>query len=79
MSTASTHQCPAMHCTKRVRGDMLTCRAHWFMIPGPLRTAVWDTYAGGSGAGSPEHTEAITAAVDALNEKIRAMVDVMRP
>jgi hypothetical protein len=79
MSTASTHQCPAMHCTRRVRDDMLTCRAHWFMIPAPLRTAVWDTYAGGAGKGSPEHTEAITAAVDALNEKIRAMVNVMRP
>jgi hypothetical protein len=79
MPDSATHQCPAMHCTRRVRQDMLTCRAHWFMIPKQLRDDVWATYAGGSGMGSIEHTEAITAAVDALNEKIRAMVDVMRP
>jgi hypothetical protein len=51
---------------------MLMCRPHWFMVPKPLRDDVWNAYAGGMGAGSEEHTDAIMAAVGAVNEKISA-------
>lgn len=51
---------------------MLMCRPHWFMVPKPLRDAVYDAYAGGLGAGSPAHRDAILAAVEAVNAKLRA-------
>jgi hypothetical protein len=49
---------------------MLMCRPHWFMVPKALRDAVWDAWAGGLGAGSPAHREAILAAVGAVNRKL---------
>ena len=70
---ASTHRCPALGCTRRVSSKMLTCQPHWFMIPGPFRRAIHAAWAGGAGAGSPGHAQAITAAVDALNKRIEAM------
>ncbi len=66
------HNCPAMGCTRRVGARQLMCRPHWFMVPKPLRDAVWDAWAGGLGAGSPAHRDAIRAAVDAVNDKLRA-------
>jgi len=49
---------------------MLMCRTHWYMVPKPLRNAVWNAWADGFGAGTPEHSEAILAAVDAVNRKL---------
>ena len=66
----ASHKCPADGCTQRVAVHMLMCRPHWYMVPKPLRGAVWAAWAGGLGAGSPEHTAAITAAVDAVNAKL---------
>jgi hypothetical protein len=57
---------------------MLMCRAHWFMVPKPLRDDVWAAWHG-PGGGSPEHTDAIAAAAEAVNEKIRAMLRTMQP
>jgi len=71
MTVSAAHDCPATGCTRRVGRGMLLCRPHWFMVPKALRDAVWDAYAGGLGAGSPAHLEAVSAAVEAVNAKLR--------
>jgi hypothetical protein len=67
-----THECPAVSCDRDVSVDMLMCRAHWFMVPPPLRRAVWTAWQDGAGAGTPAHTAAITAAISAVNGKLAA-------
>jgi len=62
-----THECPRNGCTRRVPAHMLMCRNDWYRVPGALRSAVWNAWDGGYGAGTPEHTAAITAAIDAVN------------
>jgi hypothetical protein len=49
---------------------MLMCRSHWYMVPKPLRDAVWNAWANGRGAGSPAHRDAITEAIEAVNRKL---------
>ena len=66
----SAHDCPARGCPQRVAPHMLMCRPHWFMVPKPLQRAVWTAWDGGAGAGTPEHTAAIRAAVRAVNERL---------
>jgi len=61
----SDHECPAPGCTLAVPRTMLACRGHWYAIPKSLRDAVWRAYRG-PGPGSPEHTEAVLAAVASL-------------
>lgn len=73
-----TASCPVIHCGKRLKGSLVMCHPHWFMVPRPLRAAVRDAY-DAHGAGSPEHAEATTAAVAAVNERIENMLKVMRP
>jgi hypothetical protein len=46
------------------------CRPHWYMVPAPLRSAVWNAWAGGIGAGTAAHRAAITAAIEAVNNKL---------
>jgi hypothetical protein len=72
MPASTAHNCPAAGCTRRVGQRMLMCRAHWFMVPKPLRDAVYDAYRDGLGAGSPAHRDAILAAVEAVNAKLAA-------
>jgi hypothetical protein len=69
-----THECPAAGCTREVRQEMLMCRIHWYMVPPPLRAAVWNAWqdGAGAGAGSPQHTAAIRAAIRSVNEKLAA-------
>lgn len=69
-AAVASHECPGRGCKQRVGTGMLACRPHWYMIPKPLRVAVWAAWRDGAGAGSPEHTAAITAAVKALNTKL---------
>jgi len=69
-ATVASHRCPGRDCKQRVAGDMLACRPHWYMIPRPLRAAVWAAWRDGAGAGSPEHAAAMAAAVEALNAKL---------
>lgn len=64
-----SHECPATGCTKAVNAGMLMCQTHWYMVPGPLRSAVWAAWANGLGAGSAEHRQAIRAAIEAVNRK----------
>ena len=65
-----SHDCPAQGCTRGVSPSMLLCRPHWYMVPKPLRDAVWAAWADGTGAGSPAHRAAISAAIDAVNRKL---------
>lgn len=60
------HQCPAPGCGRRVPYHQLMCRTHWFAVPKHLRDAVYATWRLGAGAGSPEHTQAIEAAIASL-------------
>lgn len=62
-----SHKCPKKGCETDVADDKLTCKEHWFLIPRPLRTAVWRAWDNERGAGTPEHIAAIAAAVRALN------------
>jgi hypothetical protein len=41
------------------------CRIHWYRVPKRLRDIVWATWRSGAGVGTPEHTDAILAAVAA--------------
>ena len=68
-----SHQCPVNGCTRRVAMHMMMDRAHWYMVPKPLRDAVWDAWRNGAGAGSAAHMDAIAAAVEAVNAKIKTV------
>ena len=61
-----THKCPRSGCDRQVPQHMLMCRNDWYRVPKSLRDAVWDAYYG-PGVGSPEHRDAITAAIEAVN------------
>jgi hypothetical protein len=65
-----SHECPAMGCTRAVSLSMLMCRPHWYMVPKPLRDAVWAAWADGQGAGTPAHRAAILAAIGAVDRKL---------
>ena len=39
-----THTCHAYGCDKTVPPAMFMCKRHWFMVPKPLRDAIWATY-----------------------------------
>lgn len=66
-ATAGTHRCPGPECTEQVPAHMLMCRSHWYAVPGPIRQAVWATWKGGAGAGTPAYTAAITRAIEAVS------------
>ena len=65
-----SHECPANGCTAAVSGSMLMCRPHWYMVPKPLRNAVYSAWADGDGAGTPAHGAAILAAVQSVDRKL---------
>lgn len=66
------HKCPKDGCMAPVPVDMLACRQHWYSVPKPIRMAVWRAWDNGAGAGTPEHTRAIEAAVSAMNRSTGA-------
>ena len=53
------------------------CRPHWYMVPRPLRDAVYDAYRGGLGAGSHAHRAAALDAIGAVNAKLTAQAAAM--
>jgi hypothetical protein len=66
------HECHAIGCTVSVPPRMLMCRKHWYMIPKPLRDAVWATYVPGQEIRkdpTDEYMDAHLAAVRAVAEK----------
>ena len=62
---AATHPCPC-GCGQQIRATRLMCRTSWYQVPKPLRDQVWATWRNGDGAGTPEHGDAIRAAVASL-------------
>lgn len=64
------HQCPADGCEEQVPAHMLMCRTHWYMVPRHLRSAVWNAWDGGMGAGTDEHWAACDAAINAVNRRL---------
>ncbi len=45
--TAGAHRCHAVNCDVQVPPKLLMCRRHWYMVPKPLRDAVWAEYRAG--------------------------------
>lgn len=41
MTDDGTHECPYPGCQQRVPFEQLACRRHWYMVPKPLRDALW--------------------------------------
>ena len=62
-----THECPGLGCTEQVGPDRLMCPACWFLVPKPVRRAVWIAWNRGAGAGGPAHQAAMRAAIAAAN------------
>lgn len=50
--SAKAQPCAATGCDTLIRSCYLVCRAHWWLVPGQLREALW--YALGPGRGSAE-------------------------
>ena len=67
-----THECPAAGCTREVRTEMLMCAPHWRMVAAPVRTAVWNAWQDGAGAGTAQHAAAMNAAIRSVNGKLAA-------
>lgn len=66
------HLCHAEGCSVPVPPRMLMCRRHWFMVPKPLRDAVWAEYRPGQEIDkrpSDAYMEVQQAAVRAVAEK----------
>lgn len=72
MPASTAHDCPATGCTRRVARHQLMCRPHWYMVPKPLRDAVYDAYGNGLRAGSPAHRAAVLDAIGAVNARLAA-------
>jgi len=70
-----SHNCHARRCKVPVPPRMLMCRRHWYMVPAPLRQAVWDRYRPGQEIDknpSEEWHRAADAAINAVDVKERA-------
>jgi len=66
VSTDGGHECPGPGCKQSIPYHMLACRRHWYQVSPATRRRVWGTWAVGSGAGTPEHSEAIEQAVSEM-------------
>lgn len=74
-----SHHCHATACIQDVPPEMLMCRRHWYMVPTPLRRAVWATYRPGQCddlTPSRAYCEAAKAAVVAVAQKEGVVPDV---
>jgi hypothetical protein len=43
----NVHTCHAMDCDVAVPPRMFMCRRHWYMLPKPMRDAIWAAYVPG--------------------------------
>lgn len=66
------HLCHALGCAVPVKPEMLMCRRHWFMVPKPIRDAVWAAYRPGQCQFNPAPSETWHKAADAAIEAVRA-------
>lgn len=69
------HLCHAQGCRKSVHPRMLMCPKHWYMVPKPLRDAVWAAYVPGQERRKDptnEYLEAAQTAIAAVADKEKA-------
>src|ERR1700685_3835735 len=64
--------CPVPGCSARIDFSRLMCRGHWRLVPWEMRGSVWATWRSGQAVSSPEHEEAVWAAVNASQPARRA-------
>ena len=64
------HGCHWPGCRQQVPPAMWGCRTHWFLIPKPLRDAIWRTYRPGQEEGGGVSTDYFEAAA-AVQDWIR--------
>jgi hypothetical protein len=57
--------CPVPGCPASIDRSRLMCRADWNQVPRAVRNQVWATWRSGAGALSPEHRQAVQAAITA--------------
>ncbi len=62
-----SHECPQKDCNRRVKDSMLACPTHWRYVSRPTQRLVFATWDMGRGAGTDEHTEAVTLAIEEMN------------
>ena len=65
------HICHARNCTVPIHQTMLMCRRHWFMVPKPLRHAVWRNYR----PGQEQDKEPTIGWLDAAHAAIEAVAE----
>jgi hypothetical protein len=66
----SDHRCPTAGCENQVAADQLVCLKHWRLVPRDLQRALCRAYAGGAGAFTDEHIDAMYACVDAVDRQL---------
>jgi hypothetical protein len=65
------HPCPIRRCPREVPDHLLMCGAHWRMVPGPMRRAVWAAYGPhGEGLGTPALRAAQLAAIGSVDDQL---------
>lgn len=65
------HECPVGACTVLIPYAVLMCRRHWAKVPQDLKRRVYRAWRRGRGAGTAEHTDAITSAIAAVETELR--------
>lgn len=67
------HRCAAIGCDKLVPARMLMCRPHWFMVPGAIRSRIWNSYMPGQESDSSRiiysWRTAVREALEAVRDK----------
>lgn len=66
------HRCCAVSCAKIVRDEYLMCRAHWYMVPQPIRARVFAAYRPEQLRTAEPSLEWYLAAADAVEAVARA-------
>jgi hypothetical protein len=66
----TTHKCPITGCKRDVDEDKLMCAPHWYMVPKPLRKALYGAWRGGNGAGSEAHVAAMRSCIHSVEQRL---------
>lgn len=64
------HTCPVGECPETVADHLLMCGRHWRLVPADIGRRLYRAWRGGAGAGTDEHTEAMAAAIAAVEERL---------
>lgn len=66
------HQCPVEGCRQLLPNAKLMCFDHWRKVPKALQEAVYAAYDDGAGVGTDALAVAQDAAIQAVENKLRA-------